>query len=368
MPLPPLTFHLVDLDEPAFRATFDPLVARWNARLEGADASGSGADARRLEEVPLDACVVPTDDNRSKADETSAAESTGLPLDVLVAGVAKREQLERGPARLIIPWAGVPRSVAALLTEFPGVSVHNLHYNAIPVAEHALALLLAVARRLVPADRLLRAADWSWRFRPTDSPLLAGKRMLVLGAGALAQRIARAGIGLDLAPTLFGTRPRTLELELPGVRLPLTVIGPALLDAALAEADILVVTLPWTPATEAFVDARRLALLPRGAIIINVGRGAVIDEAALFEALRTGHLGGAGLDVWYDYPREEEARKTTPPSRFPFADLDNVVLSPHRAGHGLESDRLCAEHLFQALTRAATGQPIGNDVDPARGY
>lgn len=341
----PLTYHLVELDEPAFRAAFDPLVAGWNARLEAAEREGVTRAERRLVEVPL-------------AD----------PFELLVAGVPRRAHFERGPRTLIVPWAGIPRSVAALLQEFPGVAAHNLHYNAVPVAEHALGMLLAVARRLVPADRLLRAGDWSYRFSPTDAPLLAGKRMLILGAGALAQRIARAGLGFDLVPTLLATRARRLELDFMGAKLPLGVLGPEMLDMALADADVLVVTLPWTPATEGLVGARELALLPRGALVVNVGRGPVIDEAALYDALTSGHLAGAGLDVWYDYPRGEGARRATPPSRFDFGALDNVVLSPHRAGHGLESERLCAEYLFEALARAARDLPIGSDVDGARGY
>ena len=110
-----------------------------------------------------------------------------------------------------------------------------------------------------------------------------------------------------------------------------------------------------------------MALLPEGALVINVGRGPVVNEAALFEALQSKRLAGAGLDVWYSYP-QKDARQSTPPSSFDFGGLDNVVLSPHRAGHGLESERLCAELLLEALVRVATGQPVGSDVDPARGY
>ena len=329
-------FHLVDLDDPRFRTAFDPLIERWNARVR--------APHHALLEVEL-------------ADG----------MQTLVAGVAQRAHLEAGPERLIIPWAGVPRSVAAMLTEFPAVAVHNLHYNAVPVAEHALGLLLAVARRLIPADRGLRQGDWSIRFAPSDAPLLAGQRALILGAGALGQRISRVALGLDIQPTLLGTRARTVELAIAHTTVAVSVLAPNLLDQALAEADILIVTLPLTPATDDLIDARRLALLPEGALVINVGRGPVVNEAALFEALQSKRLAGAGLDVWYSYP-QKDARQSTPPSSFDFGGLDNVVLSPHRAGHGLESERLCAELLFEALVRVATGQPVGSDVDPARGY
>jgi phosphoglycerate dehydrogenase-like enzyme len=317
-----LTVHVHDLDEPQFQEPFHARLSEWNASPE-----------RPIELVPRDA-----------------------PYEVLVAGVATRELLEVGPRTLIIPWSGVPRSVAALCREFPNLAVHNLHHNAAPVAEHAIGLLLAAARRLVPADRGLRQGDWRLRFETSDAPLISGRRALILGAGAIGRRIARACLGLGMSPTLLASRARE------------AVLGPDDLDEALGRADVLFVTLPLTPATDGLIDARRLALLPAGGLVVNVGRGPIINEAALFDALASKRLAGAGLDVWYSYPKGEPARAATPPSTFPFHTLDHVVLSPHRAGHGTQTERLCAEALFAALARAARGEPIGNDVDPARGY
>jgi len=276
--------------------------------------------------------------------------------ELLVAGVPTAAQLDHGPTTVVIPWSGVPRSVAALFAERPTIALHNIHHNAAPVTEHAIGMLLAAARRLIPADRLLRAGDWSYRFAETESPLIAGRRALVLGAGALGQRIATALRGLEVTPSLLGRTAR------PGV------LGPDDLDEALATAEVLVVTLPWTSETEGLLDARRLARLPAGALLINVGRGPVIDEEALFRALESGHLAGAGLDVWYEYPKTAADRPTTHPSRFDFGALDSVVLSPHRAGHGLATERLCAEHLARTLNAAAAGEPLPGRVDPTRGY
>jgi phosphoglycerate dehydrogenase-like enzyme len=311
----PLRVHLHDLEHPDFRA----------ALAEHLDPS--------IELVPAEA-----------------------PHELLVCGVPTAEMLDRGPHTVVVPWSGIPRSVAALLAARPHIALHNIHHNAAPVAEHALGLLLASARRLVPADRLLRSGDWSYRFTPTDAPLLAGRRALILGAGALAQRIAAALVGLDVTPTLLGRTARA------------GVLGPADLDAALATAEVLVVTLPWTAETEGLLDARRLALLPAGALLVNVGRGPVVDEEALYRALERGHLAGAGIDVWYEYPKTPAARLATHPSRFDFAALDSVVLSPHRAGHGLATERLCAEHLAVTLNAAARGEPLPGRVDPVRGY
>jgi phosphoglycerate dehydrogenase-like enzyme len=111
-----------------------------------------------------------------------------------------------------------------------------------------------------------------------------------------------------------------------------------------------------------------LARLPRGAILVNVARGDVVDEEALYDALASGHLGGAGLDVWYRYPESEEARAATLPARRPFHELENVVLSPHRAGHGRGTEAARAAHLARLLAAAAGGEAIPHRVDLDRGY
>ena len=93
-----------------------------------------------------------------------------------------------------------------------------------------------------------------------------------------------------------------------------------------------------------------------------------MDEGALYRALKDGIICAAGLDVWYNYPAEEDARTKTPPSSYPFQELDNVVMSPHRAGHSRETDRLRMEHLAELLNTAARGEDIPNKVDLDAGY
>jgi phosphoglycerate dehydrogenase-like enzyme len=95
-----------------------------------------------------------------------------------------------------------------------------------------------------------------------------------------------------------------------------------------------------------------------------------VDEAALYHALRDGRLHAAGLDVWYHYPApgDEAARAHTPPSAYPFHELDNVVLSPHRAGGSMETDRARMDHLAALLAAAARGEPLPNRVNIQVGY
>ena len=118
------------------------------------------------------------------------------------------------------------------------------------------------------------------------------------------------------------------------------------------------------------IGAAELALLPPGAVLVNVGRGPVVDEGALYQALKEGTLGAAGIDVWYTYPDDDDAAGVTPPSAYPFGELDNVVLSPHRGGLAEEPDqrreRLAA--LAEIINALARGEEAPNRVDLTRGY
>lgn len=284
---------------------------------------------------------------------------------VLVAGRPSREQLEasRDLHTTIIPWSGIPEETRALMREFPTVTVHNLHHNAAPVAELTLALLFAASKFLLPLDRALRAHDWRPRYQPNPSLLLEGKTALILGYGAIGQRVGRLcrAIGMDVLATRRSVTGATADDA--GV-----VVYPAdRLAELLPRAHVLIVTLPLTEETEGLVDAAALARLPAGAVLVNVGRGRIVAQEALFKALQSGHLAGAGLDVWYNYPEDEAARASTPPADFPFHTLDNVVLSPHRGGAVRETGALRMVHLARLLNALARGE-TGNVVDLEAGY
>ncbi len=286
---------------------------------------------------------------------------------ILVAGVPTSEQLEASPELrvLIIPWSGLPQVTRTLMLKRPQVAVHNLHHNAGPAAELAVALLLAAAKFIVPMDRSLRAGDWMPRYRPSPAILLNGRCALVLGFGSIGRRVAGLCHGLGMRVVAVRRRP-----ELTSPDCPYEVHGPDHLDDLLPQANVLIACLPLTDKTRGLIGERQLALLPCTSVLVNVGRGAVIQEAPLYEALRCHQLGAAGLDVWYTYPSREEDRSATPPSAYPFSELDNVVLSPHRAGaigEG-ESEVLRMEALAASLNAAAVGDEIPHRVDLSEGY
>ena len=140
------------------------------------------------------------------------------------------------------------------------------------------------------------------------------------------------------------------------------------LPELLPRADVLVSLLPHTRETEGLLGAKELALLPPNCILVNVGRGPVIDEEALYNVLAERRIRSAGIDVWYQYPKDDEARSHTYPSRFPFHELDNVVMTPHRAGWLQSFEKLRVAALAELLHAANAGQPIPNLVDKELGY
>jgi phosphoglycerate dehydrogenase-like enzyme len=283
---------------------------------------------------------------------------------ILVAGRPSRELLCASPqlSTLIIPWAGLPVETRDLLDEFPHLAVHNLHHSAAPVAEMALTLLLTAAKRVVPADRALREADWRPRYDREKSRLLAGKTALILGYGAVGRQIARFCRGLGM--TVIATKRRATGDVDPYVE----IHPPSALRTLLPRTDVLFVCLPHTPETDGLVGRDELEALPPDAILINIGRGPIVEEAAMYQALKEGKLFGAGLDVWYQYPTDVETRAHTPPSTWPFHELPNVVMSPHRASHTDESEKLRMVHLAELLNAAAEGRPMPNRVDLEAGY
>ncbi len=283
---------------------------------------------------------------------------------ILVAGRPSREFLEKGTSlkALIIPWAGLPTETRELLEEYPYFAVHNLHHNAAPTAELALALLFAVSKRVIPLDRALRNHDWRPRYEGGHSLLWMGKRALIVGYGAIGRRVGRGLLSLGVEVNGVKKDPAMYEGE--GV----DIFPPEALQELLPEVDFLLLTLPLTPDTEGMIGKKELALLPPEAILINVSRGPIVDQEALYHALQEGKLFGAGLDVWYHYPPEEKARKHTPPADYPFHELENVVLSPHRGGSTKSSEKLRMVHLARLINAAARGEELPNRIDLDEGY
>lgn len=285
--------------------------------------------------------------------------------DILVAGRPQHEDITVSPnlQALIIPFAGIPQETRALMLDFPRIAVHNLHHNAVAAAEMAISLMLAASKFIVPSDQALRRQNWWPRYGPNPTVILEGRTALILGYGAIGQPVARAcrGLGMEVMATRREVDDEVLDVD---------IYPPEALRSLLPRANVLIVALPLTAETEGLIGAEELALLPPEAVLVNVGRGPIIEEEALYRALRDGGLHAAGLDVWYSYPKDEASRSQTHPSAYPFHGLDNVVLSPHRAGSGgsKEIERRRMAHLARLINAAAAGEEMPNRVDLDMGY
>jgi len=275
---------------------------------------------------------------------------TGEPIphkvDILVDGKPDTEMLRAHPElqALIIPYAGMAEATRTLMLQYPHIPVYNLHHNADAVAEYTLALLLAAIKRIIPLHNVLRRDDWSPRYQPDVNGMLRGKTALILGYGAIGTAIARL-----LIP--FGVQVLAVKKHLPMPTQDEAIVLHSMneLHSLLPNCDFLILSLPLTPQTKGVIAEKELALLCPQAFIVNIGRGELIDQHALYTALKDKRIAGAALDVWYHYPTDIESRSHTPPADEPFGELDTVIMSPHKAG-GLAVDDVEQERM-RALAR-----------------
>lgn len=204
------------------------------------------------------------------------------------------------------------------------------------VAEHTVALMLGVYRDLVRRDRHVRAGTWirkAW-------PRLAGKTLGLVGLGRIGKAVVRRAQGLGMTVVAHDPFPDVAFAETNGVKL-------LPLDALLSTADVVSLHLPTTRETVDLINARTLARMKRGSVLINTARGAMVDEGALVEALRSGHLLGAGLDVFKEEPL---------PTTSPLLELDNVLVCEHMGGLDEQSQEAMANLAAQCLVDLCQGR------------
>lgn len=286
-------------------------------------------------------------------------------FDFLVYPTPTKQWLEASPKlrAVIIPWAGIPSKTREIMRNYPEISLHNLHHNAFNTAELGFALLLAAAKHIIPLDQSLRRGDWTPRYEPAESILLRGRTALILGYGEIGQALKDYALGFGMRVLGIKNHPGQIKPEV-GVE----IYGSDQLNDLLPQADILFIALPLTEKTEDLISKDEIARMPEGSILINIGRGPIVNQYALYDALISGQLRAAGSDVWYNYPETKEKRHNTRPADVPFEKLDNFVLSPHRGGMVNEVETQRMKALAALLNAANRGEPIPNKVDLEAGY
>ena len=182
--------------------------------------------------------------------------------------------------------------------------------NAEPVAEHAIACMLALTRDLVALDRKVRAGGWEGTgYQGRD---FSGSLVGIIGFGSIGRATARMAAALGARVVVMDAYAKSSEFEMESD-----------LDRLLARADIVSLHCPLTESTRGLIGRRELGLMKKGSMLINTARGPLVDESALVDALRSGHLGGAGLDTFATEPVT---------AGDPLLELPNVILTPHVAG------------------------------------
>ena len=213
------------------------------------------------------------------------------------------------------------------------------------LADHTIGLLLAVARRIVRYDAAVRAGTWSW-FSP-GVRRLAGATLGIVGIGRVGSAVAARAKPLGLR--LLAHDPNQLDEQIRA-----RGAEPTPLEQLLAESDIICLHAPLTPGTRGLMGRAQIAAMKSGAILINTARGGLVDQEALVEALRSGRLAGAGLDVLATEP---------PDPGDPILSLGNVVITPH-AGHFSEESLVQVQtEAAEEVLRALTGKPLLNAVN-----
>jgi phosphoglycerate dehydrogenase-like enzyme len=279
--------------------------------------------------------------------------------DVIVGGPLTEAIVERAQAlRLFHVFRGGIDGLGVDL--LPGsVAVANTFHHEVGVAEFAVAAVLLLPRRIALHDRLLRSGDWTgsvmWG-EPPEYDTLVGRRVLIVGVGHIGSAIAQRLRGFE--PELIGVS-RDPNREIPVVD---SVIGIEQLPAELPDADFVVLSVRLAPNTEGLIGSHELDLMKETAYLVNVARGGVVDEAALYEALKAKNIAGAAVDVWYRYPTARDERCM--PSEYPFEELDNVIMSCNRSSWTRQMLEGRVRDVATNVRRLAAGEPLINLVRP----
>jgi lactate dehydrogenase-like 2-hydroxyacid dehydrogenase len=256
-----------------------------------------------------------------------------------------------------VPGAGVDNLDLKLLYN-KNIQVCNSHSNAPYVAEHAVALLFSLLKKISIHDRLMRDGLW---FRPKHdkrddhylSDSIIGKTVGFLGFGNVAQNIARFLSGFEVSFIAYEKKPNRHKNAVK--------IDYFSLNEVMARSDILFITLPLTDETKDSVSIENLKLMKDSAYLVNISRGPVVNQEALYESLKGNYIRSAAIDVWYDDICIEGDKKY-PSKRYPFHKLQNIVLSPYRASYIREMSPHLSD-VVDNLVLFATKNKLKNIVD-----
>ncbi len=283
--------------------------------------------------------------------ETRAMTLERIPDADIVFGLIDRELLQ---AATSLQWvhidsAGVDSLPLSKLAARKIVLTNSQGLHADTIGDHVLAMILAFSRELPKYLRQQQARCWE---RNAQARELAGQTLGILGVGGIGTAVALRAKAFGM--TVIGVR-RSAQ---PHPDLDTQYQLENLFDM-LARCDFLAICCPLTEATRGLINADALEQLPRGAFLVNIARGAIVDESALVQALANGHLGGAGLDVFESEPLSADSS---------LWDFPNVIITPHIAGRQSRGPEKAARRFRENMARWKRGEPLKWQVDLSLGY
>jgi phosphoglycerate dehydrogenase-like enzyme len=300
--------------------------------------------------TPLEASIL--------ADESDATKLAPLLADAkIVVGHVWRAGFPPAPRLRLLQSVAAGLDLLDTAAVPKGVTICNVFGHEPAIAEYVIMTMLVFTHRLFEAVTMFRAG--SWRASPQfggGSPHgeLMGRTIGIIGYGRIGREVAERAVGLKCRVLAANRSPIADPTPAQSI-FPL-----ADLDRMLPLCDAILIACALAPETKGLIDARRLHLMKPGALLINVARAAIVEEDALYAALKDGHLGGAALDVWWRYPSAGEPDRR--PSRQPFQELPNVLMTPHSSS----SSEATADRRWSAvagnLDRFARGEPVENLV------
>ncbi len=268
--------------------------------------------------------------------------------------------------------AAMPRPKGVRLYHAPGAGTDAIDASLLPaqsalcncfghesaIAEYVMTALLMRHVPLAQADADLRQQRWTyWAGRPTALRTELGAQTLgLLGFGHISKAIAARAKAFGMRVHVANRSPVVSPLVDQAFSL-------TELNAFMSSADAVVVSLPLTEATQGLVNADALSAMKPDAVLLNVGRGPVIEERALYQALSKRQIGGAIIDTWYQYPSADQPECS--PSRFDFAALDNLVMTPHMSGWTAGTVRRRQQTIADNIARLLANQPLLNVLKAA---
>ena len=245
-----------------------------------------------------------------------------------------------------------------------GITLINGHGNTYFTAQHAVALLLSLTNKIIQHHTWMANGLWRRGDDFAKSIPLRNRKIGLLGYGAVNQKVHRFLAGFDVEFSILKRSWTGNEAFSASVK----KYSPKDLEDFLTHVDTLIIAVPETDETNGMIGDRELQLLGPDGLVVNIARGSVINQKALYEALSNNIITGAAIDVWYDYQPKEDAEGKKFPFQYPFHKLENVVLSPHRGASPMDDLKRWDEVIENLKRFAQDNHDFINVVDLDRGY